>query len=164
MSSPRLDDTRFRARVNQIINFRHQHGRFPTRYADSDTERSLAYFLQRIRQSDRGKTSDIPLTADRVEHLNSALPGWRGRGHHHTMDENIDRLGAFVAQQGFLPRHEAKNDEERALSVFLARARAIAAGRVRGSLTPAQMTRLDENAPGWRLTARERAKRSASTQ
>ncbi|GAB6857883.1 hypothetical protein [Microbacterium xylanilyticum] len=163
MSSRRLDDSRFRARVNQIINFRHQHGRFPTRYAESDTERSLAYFLQRIRQSDRGKATDIPLTADRVEHLNSVLPGWRGRGPHHTMDENIDRLGAFVVHQGLLPRHQAEGGEERALSTFLARARAIAEGRARGTFTPAQMKRLDENAPGWRLTARERTKTSAST-
>lgn len=157
MSHPRTGDARFRARVDQIVAFRRRHGRFPTRYAKNDTdERSLAYFLQRIRQSDRGKTTDVPLSPERIAMLNDVLPGWRGRGAHYSMDQNIARLGAFVDERGHLPRHQPEDETERALSIFAARARAIAAGRARGAFTATQLQLLDDTAPGWRLTARER--------
>jgi hypothetical protein len=133
-------------------------GRYPSRNADSTSERILAVWLQRRREDARAGT----LAQEYRDGL-AVLDGWEGKPRAEVDEERWqERLQALVAYRAAgndWPRHKAVIiGEEHELGVWLHAQRSKAR---RGQLDPAKAQALDEAVSGWRMGRRRGRKQQA---
>lgn len=143
-----------RQRLQELVAFVQETGRYPSRSSGDVSQRTLAAWLQRRRR----EAADGTLAPAYLQGL-AVLPGWRGtpRG---AADEARwqDRLMALVAYLALQdwPRHKATvTGQEHELGVWL---HAQRFKQRRGELDPAKAGALDAATPGWR-TGRTRGRK-----
>jgi hypothetical protein len=144
-----------RERMHQLVAMVQDTGRYPSRNAESTSERTLAVWLQRRREDARAGTL-APVFRDGL----AVLPGWEGRpraeADEDRWQERLAALTAYRAAGHDWPRHKAViAGEEHELGVWLHSQRFKAR---RGELDPQKTDALDAAVPGWR-TGRQRGRR-----
>lgn len=124
-----------------------QTGRFPSRTAESTSERTLAAWLQRRREDARAGT-----LATAYRDGLAGLPDWltppRAETDEARWQERLKALVAYREAGNDWPRHTAViTGEEHELGVWLHLQRSKLH---RGELDPAKEQALDQAVPGWR--------------
>lgn len=144
-----------RERLQQVVAFVQDTGRYPSRSSGDVSERTLAAWLQRRRR----EAADGTLAPAYREAL-AVLPGWRGTpravSDEARWQELLAALAAYRASGQDWPRHKATvTGVEHELGVWLHTQRFR---QRRGELDPAKAAALDAAAPGWR-TGRTRGRK-----
>lgn len=145
-----------RERMHQLVAMVRDTGRYPSRNAESTSERTLAVWLQRRREDARAGML-APAFRDGL----AVLPGWEGKPRAEADEARWqERLAALVAYRAAghdWPRHKAVIvGEEHDLGVRLHAQRYKAR---RGELEIQKATALDNAVPGWRA-GRRRGRRA----
>lgn len=135
-------------RMQQLVTLVQETGRYPSRNAESTSERTLADWLQRRRADARAGTL-APAFRDGL----AVLPGWEGKprveADEHRWQERLAALSAYRAAGNDWPRHKAfVTGEEHDLGVWLHTLRYKAR---RGELAVNKAEALDTAVPGWRM-------------
>lgn len=143
-------------RTRQLVSLVQETGQYPSRQSPSETERTLAAWLQRRRQDARAAT----LVQEYRDGL-AALPGWETPSRADADEARWQRrLAALVAYRDAgsdWPRHKAVTiGEEHDLGVWLHYQRFRAR---RGELAAGKVDALNIAVPGWR-TGRPRGRKS----
>jgi hypothetical protein len=144
-----------RERLQQLIAFVQDTGRYPSRSSGDVSERTLAAWLQRRRR----EAADGTLAPAYRQAL-AVLPGWQGTpraaAHETRWQELLTALATYRASGQDWPRHKATvTGEEHELGVWLHTQRFR---QRRGELDPAKAEALHAAAPGWR-TGRTRGRK-----
>jgi hypothetical protein len=139
------------ARVQQLVAMVRETGRYPSRHSPSETERTLAAWLQRRREDARAG-----VLAEAYRDGLAVLPGWqtppRTQADEARWQERLAALVEYRAAGNDWPRHKAViTGEEHDLGVWLHFQRAKAR---RGELDAAKVQELDRVVPGWRAGRR----------
>jgi hypothetical protein len=147
--------TRGVERMQQLVTLVQDTGRYPSRTADSTSERTLATWLLRRREDLRDGT----LAQEYRDGL-AVLPGWEGKPRVVAAEERwrelLTTLVAYRAAGNDWPRRKALvTREEHELGVWLHIQRYRAR---RGDLDPQKVEDLDAAVPGWR-TGRRRGRK-----
>jgi Helicase associated domain len=137
-----------RERLQQLVSFVQETGRYPSRSSDDVSERTLAEWLQRRRR----EAADGTLASAYSKGL-AVLPGWRGTPRAVTDEARwqdlLAALAAYRASGQDWPRHKATvTGVEHELGVWLHTQRFMLR---RGELAPARAEALDNAVPGWRI-------------
>jgi len=137
----------------RVVQFKTDHGRWPSSASADDAERSLANWL--YRQAATRTARRDRHHAQRLAKLNNALPGWRRRrrpsGDTERWNGRLEQIVEHVRTHGRLPTMGASaSSEEYALGKWLAVQRYALK---KGTLYPERLGRLDELLPGWRPAA-----------
>ncbi|MDQ0925660.1 hypothetical protein QF038_004168 [Pseudarthrobacter sp. W1I19] len=134
-----------------VVQFKTDHGRWPSSTSADDAERSLANWL--YRQAATRTASRDRQHAERMATLNNVLPGWRRRpsGHAERWKSRLEQILEHVRTYGRLPTMgSTTSPEEYALGKWLSIQRYALK---KGTLYPERLTKLDELLPGWRPAA-----------
>jgi hypothetical protein len=136
-----------RERMRQLVAMVQDTGRYPSRNAESTSERTLAVWLQRRREDARAGT-----LAPAFREGLATVPGWERRPRAEADEQRWqERLAALVAYRAAghdWPRHKAViTGEEHELGVWLHSQRFKAR---RGEVEPEKADGLDAALPGWR--------------
>lgn len=134
-------------RMQELITMVQDTGRYPSRDAESTSERTLALWLRRRRGDARAGTL-VPAFREGL----AVLPGWEGKprveADEKRWHQRLAELKAYRAAGNDWPRHKAViTGQEHELGVWLHSQRFK---QRRGQLDPAKTAALDEGAPGWR--------------
>lgn len=148
-----------RERMRQLATMVQETGRYPSRNADTTTERTLAVWLQRRREDSRAGTL-APGFRDGL----AALPGWeatpRAEADEARWQERLAAVVKYRAAGHDWPRHKATiTGEEHDLGVWLHTQRYKAR---RGELDSEKLGTLDAAVPGWQA-GRKRGRKPGST-
>jgi hypothetical protein len=138
-------------RMQQLVAFVQETGRYPSRRSGSELERTLAAWLDRRRLEARtGALS--PTFRDGL----AVLPAWqtppRAEVHEKRWQERLQALIRYRATGHEWPRHKAHvSGEEHELGIWLHSQRC----KLRtGELSPEKTEMLDSQVPGWRVGRR----------
>ncbi|MFJ5698999.1 helicase associated domain-containing protein [Arthrobacter sp. NPDC093139] len=136
-----------RERLQQLVAFVQDTGRYPSRSSGDVSERTLAAWLQRR----RCEAADGTLAPAYLQGL-AELPDWRGTpravANEARWQDRLTALSAYLASGHDWPRHKATvPGHEHELGVWLHTQRYKAR---RGELAPAKLVALDARVPGWR--------------
>ncbi|WP_395405057.1 helicase associated domain-containing protein [Arthrobacter sp. UC242_113] len=142
-------------RMQQLLAFVQETGRYPSRHSGTKSERTLAAWLQRRRQEAR--TGALPPT---IRDGLAALPAWqtppRAEADESRWLERLQALARYRATGHEWPRHKASDSgEEHELGVWLHSQRYKLRN---GELNSEKTDMLDSNLPGWRV-GRKRGRR-----
>jgi hypothetical protein len=134
-------------RLRELVVFIQDTGRYPSRASSSESERTLAAWLQRRREEARDGT-----LAHAYRDGLAALSGWqtptRAEADTAWWAERLAALAEYRAAGNDWPRHKATvTGLEHELGVWLHTQRARLH---RGALDEAKMQALDRTVPGWR--------------
>jgi hypothetical protein len=144
-------------RMRQLIALVHETGRYPSRNSPSETERTLAAWLQRQRQDARADT-----LAQAYRDGLAVLPGWqtppRAAADEARWQERLAALTVFRTAGNDWPRHKKVTGEEHDLGIWLHVQRSKLH---RGDLNADKTDALDKAVPGWRTGRRRGRKPSA---
>lgn len=135
-------------RMHQLVALVQETGRYPSRHTGSESERTLAAWLQRRRKDARAGT-----LAPAFREGLSVLPGWqtppRVEGDENRWQERLKALAEYRAAGNDWPRHKAGDPgEEHELGVWLHSQRYKLR---RGELDGEKINILDSSVPGWRV-------------
>lgn len=144
-----------RERLQQLVAFVQDTGRYPSRSSGDVSERTLAAWLERRRR----EATDGTLAPAYLQGL-AVLPAWRGTSRAAAAEARwqdlLAALAAYRASGQDWPRHKATvTGQEHELGVWLHTQRFR---QRRGQLDPAKADALDAAAPGWR-TGRTRGRK-----
>lgn len=134
-------------RMQQVVAMVRETGRYPSRTAESTSERSLAAWLQRRREDSRAGT-----LATAYRDGLAALQDWqtrpRAEADEARWQARLDALVAYRKAGNDWPRHKAViTGEEHELGVWLHLQRSKLR---RDELGPTKIQALDDSVPGWR--------------
>lgn len=144
------------ARMEQVIRWVTDEGRFPRDRSDNEAERSMARWLTgRRREATEGAL--LPAYRDGLAHV----PGWdgdpRAAADEARWHDRRAQLVAFRAEGNDWPRHHHyASDREHTLGVWI---HAQRQKHRRGELDPAMIKLLNDTVPGWQ-TGRTRGRPS----
>lgn len=102
----------FRARAQEVADFRRDHERFPRARANNAEERHLAQWLARVRAAARGKDQRFGnLSPEGSAVLDQLVPGWNEvipghRPNDAVFTAKLRKVAAFHAAHGRYPRHD----------------------------------------------------------
>ena len=132
-------------RVDEMVDFRRTHGRFPRGYVENESK--LYKFLQYQREKHRrGK-----LSGDQKAYLDEQLPRWLTPPKEVREKELWGRRAAeleiFLQQHGRYPSYKvAKKPGERVLATWVIRQRQL---QRHGQLDPDRLKKMDSISPAW---------------
>lgn len=135
-------------RMHQLVAMVKETGRYPSRHAGSESERTAAAWLQRRRKDARTGT-----LAPAFREGLSVLPGWqtppRVEADENRWHERLKALAEYRAAGNDWPRHKAGvSGKEHELGVWLHSQRYKLR---RGELDGEKVNILDSSVPGWRV-------------
>lgn len=141
----------FRLQAENLAEFHAEHERWPTSIGMDADEKKLGIWLQNQRQAKRGQ-GNYKWSSDRETLLNEICPGWfdvgvgRGTGRGKWGD-TLDKLAAWLEEQGKKPRLTSSNEDERRLATWLSNQKSH---RKRGvQWSPEREAALSAVYPGW---------------
>ncbi|MDQ0854977.1 hypothetical protein QFZ79_003088 [Arthrobacter sp. V4I6] len=144
--------------MHELVTMFQETGRYPSRNAESTSERTLAVWVQRRREDARtGRLAPV------LREGLAVLPGWEGKPRVEADEERwrqrLETLKAYRAGGNDWPRHKAViTGEEHELGIWLHSQRMK---QRRGQLDAAKTAALDEAVPGWR-NGRKRGRPAAA--
>lgn len=142
------NDTAWLVTADRVAAFRARHDRWPSgRSADAE-ERAMFRWLSKSRVAAAGG-GHIAWGPEREQHLDDALPGWRG-GDDAAWRAVADQLVDFRQQHRRWPEQRATSTNELRLARWLLKTRAVAKGNETGHhWDDARQHYLNVAAPGW---------------
>jgi hypothetical protein len=156
---PAHDTAQGLERMQQLLAPVQETGRYPSRNSLSDTERTLAAWLQRRREDARADT-----LAQAYRDGLAVLPDWqtppRAEAEEARWQNRLAALAAYRAAGNDWPRHKKVTGEEHDLGIWLHVQRSKAH---RGELAAEKIGALDSAVPGWRAGRQRGRKPKAQT-